>query len=113
MFLGRVSVAAELEGSAVINNLLDDAENVVLLAHEIAEKIHELMLKPLDDDSKVDTGLTLGQIGPDSLMAIELRGWLRQVFCIVMSVLEVMGSGSLLHLGGLVASTLGEKLSRG
>jgi aryl carrier-like protein len=58
----------------------------------VGKKIHDLMLKP---DEEVEIDRTLAQIGLDSLMAIELRRWIKQVFGLTMSVLEIMGSGSL------------------
>lgn len=93
-------------------NRLADPEVVAYLAREIGEKIYELILKPIADGEEVDTRLTLAQIGLDSLMAIELRRWLRRVFGIVISVLEIMGSGSLIQLGGVVGGKLAEKLAK-
>jgi aryl carrier-like protein len=93
-------------------NRLADPEVVAFLAREIGAKIYELMLKPVADGEEVDTRLTLAQIGLDSLMAIELRRWLRRVFGIVISVLEIMGSGLLIQLGGVVGGKLAEKLAK-
>jgi aryl carrier-like protein len=67
----------------------------------VGKKIHDLMLKP---DEEVDIDRTLAQIGLDSLMAIELRRWIKQVFGLTMSVLEIMGSGSLKRFAGDMAA---------
>ena len=91
--------------------MLAEPDTVGLLAREIGKKIHEFMLKPVENSDDIDTGLTLVQIGLDSLMAIELRRWFRRVFSVDVSVLEVMGSASLMPLGGLVAAKLAGKLS--
>ena len=59
-----------------------------------------------ESDTDTDVSMTLSKIGLDSLMAIELCRWLRQVFGIAMSVLEVMGTGTLLQLGEVVRDKL-------
>lgn len=88
--------------------MLTSGESIDFLALEVGKKIHDLMLKP---DEEVDISLTLAQIGLDSLMAIELRRWIKQAFGLTMSVLEIMGSGSLRQLGSDVAAKFAEKMS--
>ena len=66
------------------------------------------MLKP--EGEEVDLSQSLANIGMDSLMAIELRRWWKQVFGLDVSVLEIMGAGSLEGLGGLAAEGLRGKL---
>lgn len=97
--------AVESEGA-----VLKDTSTVDFLAAETGRKIYDLMLKP---EEKVDVGLTLAQIGLDSLMAIELRRWFKVVFGLQLSVLEIMGSGSLRQLAELTTLKLGEKLHGG
>ncbi|KAH3942932.1 hypothetical protein HBI24_080280 [Parastagonospora nodorum] len=84
-------------------------EGVDFLAVELGKKIYDLMLKPHDEE-EMDTGRTLAQIGLDSLMAIELRRWIKQVFGLTMSVLEIMGSGSLKNFAGDIGSKYAEKI---
>jgi acyl carrier protein len=98
------SVASDETGG-----ILADEASIEFLAIETGQKIHDFLLKP---DAEVNIALTLSQIGLDSLTAIELRRWFRQAFGLQISVLEIMGSGSLRQLGGVVAVRLGEKHSR-
>jgi aryl carrier-like protein len=107
LFLDRVT-GAGVDQEALVA-MLNEADNTAFLAREVGKKIYELILKPVDDADAIDTQLTLAQIGLDSLMAIELRRWMRRVVGVAVSVLEIMGSGSLLQLGGVVANKLAEK----
>ncbi|KAK3360559.1 polyketide synthase [Lasiosphaeria hispida] len=109
VFLSRVLAPGQEDGEAAA--LLASPDNIEFLAREIGKKIFEFMLKPVEDANEIDTNLTLGQIGLDSLMAIELRRWFMRVFSMVVSVLEIMGSGSLIQLAGLVAAKLTEKVA--
>ncbi|KAI1100520.1 hypothetical protein F4804DRAFT_318771 [Jackrogersella minutella] len=101
LFLDQVRSVADEDGEAA-KKLLSQPETAALLAREIRKKIYEFMLEPVKDGEAIDTSSTLSQIGLDSLMSIELRKWLRRVVGIVISVLEIMGSGSLIHTAGQV-----------
>lgn len=87
-------------------DLLADKGNIELLAHEIGVKVYDFMLKPGEN---VDTSLSLQQIGLDSLMATELRRWFRQLLGLQISVLEIMGTGSLTQLAELISTALRSK----
>jgi len=88
---------------------LADEASIDFLAIETGQKIHDFLLRP---DAEVNIALSLSQIVLDSLTAIELRRWFRQAFGLQISVLEIMGSGSLRQLGGVVAAKLNEKQAR-
>ena len=89
-------------------SILSQQSSSEYLALEIGRKVHGFMLKP--DEEEVDISLSLGQIGLDSLMAIELRRWWKQAFGMEISVLEIMGSGTLGQLGKAAAERMGERL---
>ena len=89
-------------------SILSQQSSTEYLASEIGRKVHGFMLKP--DEEEVNISLSLGQIGLDSLMAIELRRWWKQAFGVDISVLEIMGSGTLEQLGKVAAERLGERL---
>ncbi|KAL2163841.1 hypothetical protein VTH06DRAFT_5900 [Thermothelomyces fergusii] len=108
VFLDAVLNAAD---AATAGSLLGNPDSIAFLARETGAKIYELMMRPVSEDEDIDTRLTLAQIGLDSLMAIELRRWLRGVFGIAISVLEIVGSGSLYQLGEVIAAKLSERLA--
>ena len=88
--------------------ILSQRSSTEYLASEIGRKIHGFMLKP--DEEEVNISSSLDQIGLDSLMAIELRRWWKQAFGMDISVLEIMGSGTLEQLGKVAAERMGERL---
>ncbi|CAG8981027.1 hypothetical protein HYALB_00013286 [Hymenoscyphus albidus] len=67
-----------------------------------------LLLKP---DQELNTEMTLVDLGVDSLLGIELRQW-RQVFGFDISVLEMLGTGTLDALGKFAAKGLAKEFNR-
>ena len=92
---------------AEIPDLLRDKDSETFLAQEIGQKVFAFMLK---DAEGMDIEMTLTSLGVDSLMAIELRRWWKQAFGLEMSVLEIMGLGTIKELGKTAAQRLGVKL---
>ena len=84
-------------------SLLKSAEVAKLFAVEIGKKLFDLLLKPQDE---LNTSLSLVDLGLDSLVAIELRAWWKQAFSFDITVLEMLGMGSLDALGQFAAKEL-------
>jgi hypothetical protein len=102
IFLQSVS-----EGDVI--ETLAKEESIDFLSIEIGTKVNDFLLRP---DAPVDPNLRLSEMGLDSLTAIEFRRWFGQVFGLQVSVLEMIGAASLKEVGRIVATRLGEKLSR-
>lgn len=83
--------------------LLRSPEASKLFAIEIGKKLFDLLLKPEDD---LNTSLPLVDLGLDSLVALELRVWWKQVFSFDITVLEMLGMGSLDALGQHAATEM-------
>ncbi|PWY87347.1 hypothetical protein BO94DRAFT_585895 [Aspergillus sclerotioniger CBS 115572] len=82
---------------------LEKPETIELLAREIGRKVLGLLLKPEED---LNTSLGLADLGMDSLVAIEMRTWWKQTFRFDISVLEMLGMGTLEVLGKHAAEGL-------
>ncbi|KAL8640159.1 MAG: hypothetical protein Q9228_002896 [Teloschistes exilis] len=65
-------------------------------AKEVGKKLMNLIMKP---EEEINLSLSLTDIGMDSLVGIELCNWWKQVFGFKISVLEMLGMGSLEALG--------------
>lgn len=89
-------------------DLLNQRSTEEYLAVEIGKKIFSFMMRPEED---MIVGLSLAQIGLDSLMAIELRRWWKQMLGFEVSVLEIMNSGTIGELGSVAAMGLKKKLA--
>jgi aryl carrier-like protein len=84
-------------------SILKTAEASNLFAIEIGKKLFDLLLRPQED---LNTSSPLVDLGLDSLVALELRAWWKQVFFFDISVLEMLGMGSLDALGQHAAENL-------
>lgn len=78
-------------------SVLTDETFIVSLARSITIAVYSFMMKPYIED-EVDMKVELTALGFDSLVAIELRNWLRQRLKLEVTVLEIMRSGSLIGL---------------
>ncbi|KAJ4305130.1 hypothetical protein N0V90_000660 [Kalmusia sp. IMI 367209] len=79
----------------------DDRAHVVVqaLSHKLSRA---LSMKPED----VDAEKPLHVFGVDSLVAVELRNWLRKEFAAEVAVFDIMGAPSVMAIGGLVAKII-------
>jgi aryl carrier-like protein len=77
-------------------SILKTPEAANVFAVEIGRKLFDLLLNP---EEEVNTSLPLVDLGLDSIVALELRSWWKQVFSFDISVLEMLGMGSLDALG--------------
>ncbi|KZF21837.1 polyketide synthase [Xylona heveae TC161] len=99
---GGVASGSEASGSDGLKGLLnrartdpsilDSLEALEILAREIGLKVLRLLSKA---DDELNTSLGLADLGMDSLVAIEMRMWWKQTFRFDISVLEMMGKGTL------------------
>lgn len=89
--------------------VLSSSDTASFLAQEIGKKLMELLLREVEEDEVLDTSKQLGDLGLDSLIAIELRGWWKQVFGFDVSILELLGAGTLANLGKMAGEGLASK----
>ena len=76
--------------------ILSKPETASYIGLEVGKQLMKLLLRPDDD---LDITLPVQQLGLDSLVGIELRNWWRQTFGFDISVLQLLGFGTLEELG--------------
>jgi len=86
----RLLAAAESDPSVVTQD-----DFVEQLAHSIGIAFFTFMMKPIEE---LDITASLSTLGIDSLVAIEVRNWLRLRLALDLSLLEIMRSESILAL---------------
>lgn len=84
-------------------SILKTADATAFFASEIGKRLLALLLKPEDS---LNISLSLGDLGMDSLVGVELRSWWKQAFGFDISVLEMLGMGTLEALGQYAAKGL-------
>ncbi|KAI2691625.1 hypothetical protein LCP963914a_1826 [Penicillium roqueforti] len=90
---GLEAFITQAKGDAALINQPGSAQ---MLAVEIGKKVFSFLLKPEED---LVTSCSLSDLGMDSLVAIEVKQWWKATFGFDISVLELMGMGSLDILG--------------
>lgn len=86
--------------------LLDLPDSITFLAKETGTTLFGFMMRS-DEEPSLDVPLV--NLGVDSLVSIELRNWFRQKVGAEFTVLEVVNSNSITHLGEQAAAKLKEK----
>ncbi|KAL8790669.1 MAG: hypothetical protein Q9213_000517 [Squamulea squamosa] len=90
------SLKAFLVKAKTAPDTLREPDTVGYIALEIGKHLMNLLLRSEDD---LDVTLPLAQLGLDSLVSIEMRTWWRQTFGSDISVLQLLGLGTLEELG--------------
>ncbi|KAF4778667.1 putative KR domain-containing protein [Colletotrichum scovillei] len=93
------ALSAFLKSATADISILASSEASVFIARQIAVQLFHLLLKPVENEEEIDVSMSLQDAGLDSLVAVEMRGWWKGVFGFEISVLEMLGMGSLLALG--------------
>ncbi|KAL2074713.1 hypothetical protein VTL71DRAFT_8492 [Oculimacula yallundae] len=83
--------------------LLCSPEPATILAVEIGKKLAALLLS---GDGEVDITASTADLGLDSMVAVELRGWWKLTFGFEISTLEMLSMGTLEALGKRAAEGL-------
>lgn len=86
-------------------SMLREPESTKFLAQVIGKRLFSLLLKP---EQEPNITSSLEDIGLDSMIAIEMRSWWKQAFGLNISVLEMLGMGTLEALGERVAKELAD-----
>ncbi|KAF6813125.1 polyketide synthase [Colletotrichum sojae] len=102
---GSTALAAFVKSAVVDPGVLSAPSVPTFLARQIAAQLFRLLLKPAEDEEEIDVQMSLQDAGLDSLVAVEMRSWWKGAFGFDISVLEMLGMGSL--------SALGERATRG
>lgn len=84
-------------------SILKSSETTTFFAKEIGSTLFNFLLK---SDEELITSVPLSQLGMDSLVGVEMRSWWRQAFGFDISMLELLGMGTLDGLGKHAAKGL-------
>ena len=91
-------------------SILKEKSSAIFLSRKIAVQLCNFLLQPIEDEEDIDISLSLQEFGLDSLVALELRSWWKQTLGFDISVLEMLGMGSIEMLGERAAKGLAAKL---
>ncbi|OHW98789.1 polyketide synthase [Colletotrichum incanum] len=99
-----------LKSATIDPGLLSLPDSPVFIARQIAAQLFRLLLKPADNEQEIDVSISLQDAGLDSLVAVEMRSWWKGTFGFDISVLEMLGMGSVAALGERAVRGLKESM---
>lgn len=97
-----------LKSATADPSILTSSEASKFVARQIAVQLFHLLLKPVEAEDEIDVAMSLQDAGLDSLVTVKMRGWWKGAFGFEVSVLEMLGMGSLLALGERAAREVKE-----
>lgn len=103
------SLKSYIAGAKADISILKTPDATAFFASEIGKRLFALLLKP---EQELNMSLSLVDLGMDSLVGIELRTWWKQAFGFDVSVLEILGMGTLEALGKHAAEGVTRTLLR-
>jgi hypothetical protein len=104
---GSDSVKQFLYDASTSPRTLETSESQTYLAIQIATTLFSFTMRGDLEDG--DLSVPLRTLGVDSLISIELRTWLKRIFGVEFTVLEIVGSDDIMHLGRQAAMKLLKK----
>ncbi|KAM0255274.1 hypothetical protein ACHAQJ_005929 [Trichoderma viride] len=84
-------------------SILESNESVSLLAMDIGKKLCSLLLLP---DNELNPAMKTGEMGLDSMVAVEMGAWWKLTFGLEISLIELVSMGTLEALGRRAAEDL-------
>ena len=84
-------------------SVLESSESVTTLALDIGKKVCSLLLLP---DDNLSPSMKTGEMGLDSMVAVEMSAWWKLTLGLEMSMLEMVSMGTLEALGQRAADDL-------
>ncbi|KAK2038839.1 KR domain-containing protein [Colletotrichum somersetense] len=103
-------LASFLKSASTDPGILSLPESSAFVARQIAAQLFRLLLKPAENEQDIDVSMTLQDAGLDSLVAVEMRSWWKGTFGLDISVLEMLGMGSVAALGERAVRGLKESM---
>ncbi|KAK1979840.1 KR domain-containing protein [Colletotrichum cereale] len=103
-------LASFLKSASTDPGVLSLADTSAFVARQIAAQLFRLLLKPAENERDLDVSMSLQNAGLDSLVAVEMRSWWKGTFGFDISVLEMLGMGSVAALGERAVRGLKESL---
>ncbi|KAK6221497.1 putative secondary metabolism biosynthetic enzyme [Pestalotiopsis sp. IQ-011] len=102
----NLAVSTQVDVAALFQQATTPAERSAIVVEAIAAKLaRTLEVAP----EQIDPHDSLSHYGTDSLMAVELRNWIRRDFGVGVAVFEIMGGASIMAIGDLVARKADEE----
>jgi acyl carrier protein len=89
-------------------SVLDSEESITYIATEIGKTLFGFLMR---DVNVLDVRESFSSLGVDSLVSIELRNWFKQRLGCEITVLDILGSSSILALGEHTAHLLKTRIT--
>ena len=106
---GKSSEKSSLKSQLASENVSEEGKTQVI-AKAIASAMANFLIK---DEDSIPLDKPLESLGMDSLVAMEVRNWIRQQVGVETSTITILQSPSLLHLGDEVKQAMADRASSG